>query len=72
MSDPNIKNSKFISFDGSIEITSQHQRPTQFQDLEQIPKDRIRISRGGGYSYAASSFGDKILTQEKNDEETYP
>jgi len=64
MSDPNIKNSKFISFDGSIEITSQHQRPTQFQDLEQIPKDRIRISRGGGYSYAASSFGDKILTQE--------
>jgi decaprenylphospho-beta-D-ribofuranose 2-oxidase len=32
--------------------------------LEQVPKDVIRIGRGGGYSYAAPSFGKNILTQE--------
>jgi len=60
----NIKKTKFISFDGSIEIISQHQRPNRLSDLEQIPKDLTRIGRGGGYSYAAPSFGKNILTQE--------
>lgn len=60
----NIKKTKFVSFDGSIKITSQCQSPSQIQDLEQVPKNMIRISRGGGYSYAAPSFGDNILTQE--------
>ena len=35
---PNTKKTKFISFDGNIEIISQHQRPDKLQDLEQIPK----------------------------------
>ena len=57
-----IANSKQESL--KIEITSQHQRPDRFRNLEQIPKDVIRIGRGGGYSYAAPSFGKNILTQE--------
>ena len=61
---PHTKKTKFVSFDGSIEIVSQHQRPDRFRNLEQIPKDVIRIGRGGGYSYAAPSFGKNILTQE--------
>lgn len=61
---PHTKRTKFISFDGSIEIASQHQRPDRFRNLEQIPKDVVRIGRGGGYSYAAPSFGKNILTQE--------
>ena len=61
---PHTKRTKFVSFDGSIEIVSQHQRPDRFRNLEQVPKDVIRIGRGGGYSYAAPSFGKNILTQE--------
>ena len=61
---PNIKKTKFKSFDGNIEIISQHQHPNKLHDLEQISKDVIRITRGGGYSYTASSFGKNILTQE--------
>ena len=61
---PHTKRTKFVSFDGSIEIASQHQRPDRFRNLEQVPKDVIRIGRGGGYSNAAPSFGKNILTQE--------
>ena len=61
---PHTKKTKFVSFDGGIEIVSQHQRPDRFRNLEQIPKDVIRIGRGGGYSYVAPSFGKNILTQE--------
>ena len=61
---PYTKKTKFVSFDGGIEIVSQHQRPDRFRNLEQIPKDIIRICRGGGYSYVAPSFGKNILTQE--------
>ena len=60
----NIKKTKFVSFDGSIKIISQHQHPNKLDDLEQISKNVTRISRGGGYSYAAPSFGENILTQE--------
>ena len=61
---PHIKKTKFKSFDGSVEIISQHQYPNKLHDLKQISKDVDRIGRGGGYSYAASSFGKNILTQE--------
>ena len=61
---PHTKETKFLSFDGSVEITSQHQRPDRFRNLEEIPNEVIRIGRGGGYSYAAPSFGKNILTQE--------
>ncbi len=61
---PHTKRTEFVSFDGSIKITSQHQRPDRFRNLEQVPKDIVRIGRGGGYSYAAPSFGKGILTQE--------
>ena len=64
MTNTNIKKTKFLSFDGSVEIVSQHQRPDKFRDLEQIPKNVTRIGRGGGYSYTAPSFGKNILTQE--------
>ena len=64
MTNTNTKKTKFLSFDGSVEIVSQHQRPDKFRDLEQIPKNVIRIGRGGGYSYTAPSFGKNILTQE--------
>ena len=60
----NFHNTKFVSFDGSININSQCHFPNNSHDLEQIPNNFPRISRGGGYSYAAPSFGKNILSQD--------
>ena len=62
---PHTKETKFLSFDGSVKITSQHQRPDRFRNLEEIPNEVIRIGRGGGYSYAAPVF-EKIYKHNPN------
>jgi decaprenylphospho-beta-D-ribofuranose 2-oxidase len=46
----------FVSFDGSIRISTTHQRPDRYRHLDGIV-ERILIARGGGYSYSAASFG---------------
>jgi len=61
---PHTKQTKFVSFDGGIQITTLHQRPDRYRNLEEIPKNVPRIARGGGYSYVAASFGKNVLTQE--------
>lgn len=59
-----IKNSSFVSFDGAVEISTSHQRPDRLRHLEIDFGSRPRIGRGGGYSFSAASFGDKVLVQE--------
>ncbi len=64
MSEKLIKESTFISFDGALKLHTSHQRPDRYRHLEMDIASRPRIARGGGYSFAAASFGEKILVQE--------
>lgn len=50
------RRTEFVSFDGSIRVTTLHQRPDRFRHLDNI-LDRTLIARGGGYAYSAASFG---------------
>jgi len=56
--------SKFVSFDGRVIVTTFHQRPDRYRHLEVAPESIPRIARGGGFSYAAASFGAGVLVQE--------
>jgi decaprenylphospho-beta-D-ribofuranose 2-oxidase len=51
------------SFDGGIQADQEVMRPEKFRDLEALGLERLRIARGGGYSYAAASFGDGAIVQ---------
>ena len=64
MAIPLSKLSEFTTFDGSISIRTDHQRPDRYRHLELLPQDQVRIARGGGYSYSAASFGNDTLVQE--------
>ena len=64
MNEKLIKQSTFISFDGSITSHTLHQRPDRYRHLEIDFGDQPRIPRGGGYSYSAASFGEGSLVQE--------
>jgi decaprenylphospho-beta-D-ribofuranose 2-oxidase len=50
------RRTEFVSFDGSIRVTTLHQRPDRYRHLDNI-LDRRLIARGGGYAYSAASFG---------------
>jgi decaprenylphospho-beta-D-ribofuranose 2-oxidase len=50
------RRTQFRSFDGSVQLTTPHERPDRFRHLESI-RDRRLIARGGGYAYSAASFG---------------
>lgn len=64
MSEKLVKESTFVSFDGSVKICTAHQRPDRYRHLEMDFGIQPRIARGGGYSFSAASFGEKILVQE--------
>lgn len=64
MSEKLVKESTFISFDGAIELKASHQRPDRYRHLEMDFGSQARIARGGGYSFSAASFGEKMLVQE--------
>jgi len=64
MSEKLVKESTFVSFDGAVEICTRHQRPDRYRHLEMDFGGQPRIVRGGGYSFSAASFGEKILVQE--------
>jgi decaprenylphospho-beta-D-ribofuranose 2-oxidase len=51
------KRTTFISFDGGVAESAEYQRPDHFRLIESDRSQRPRIARGGGYSYAAASFG---------------
>src|SRR5450432_2912008 len=57
------RRTEFVSFDGSIRLTTVHQRPDRYRHLDNI-LDRTLIARGGGYAYSAASFGGKSCALE--------
>jgi len=46
-----------MSFDGRVRMRQSVVRPDRYRQLEMIEPGRLRITRGGGYSYAAAGFG---------------
>lgn len=54
----------FFSFDGNISSWSEYHRPDRYRMIEKDLEKRFRIARGGGYSYAAASFGAGSIVQE--------
>jgi decaprenylphospho-beta-D-ribofuranose 2-oxidase len=52
------------SFDGGVSARSVIVRPDRYRDLERLPRSTRRIVRGGGYSYAAASFGGGAVVQD--------
>lgn len=59
-----VRETCFTSFDGTLRLTTRHQRPDRFGHLEAPDRAAYRIPRGGGYAYSASSFGENSLVQE--------
>jgi decaprenylphospho-beta-D-ribofuranose 2-oxidase len=59
-----VRETRFISFDGTLSLSTAHQRPDRFSHLESPDPTAYRIARGGGYAYSASSFGEQSLVQE--------
>lgn len=64
MTDEKVRETRFVSFDGTVSLSTKHQRPDRFSHLESPCNTVHRIPRGGGYSYSASSFGENSLVQE--------
>lgn len=54
----------FTSFDGAVSEAASCQRPDRYRLVEADLGRRPRIARGGGYSYAAASFGAGSVVQE--------
>lgn len=59
-----VRETRFTSFDGTLSLTTRHQRPDRFSHLESPGSTAYRIPRGGGYAYGAASFGQNSLVQE--------
>jgi decaprenylphospho-beta-D-ribofuranose 2-oxidase len=64
MSEGMVRETRFTSFDGTLSLTTRHQRPDRFSHLESPGTATYRIPRGGGYAYSAASFGENSLVQE--------
>lgn len=64
MSEILVKQSKFVSFDGAVELCVSHQKPDRYRHLEMDFGSQPRMARGGGYSFSAASFGESMLVQE--------
>jgi decaprenylphospho-beta-D-ribofuranose 2-oxidase len=58
------RRSRFVTFDGFVSVSTWHQRPDRYRHLEEDLGAAPRIPRGGGYSYAAASFGDGVIAQD--------
>jgi hypothetical protein len=55
----------FVSFDGAVSVTGMCQRPDRYRFFDVHDPGRApRIARGGGYSYAATSFGAGRVVQD--------
>lgn len=64
MTEAPTKQTRFTSFDGTVSLSTTHQRPDRLSHLEAPGSTTCRIARGGGYSYSASSFGKNSLVQD--------
>lgn len=60
----NLEKKQFVSFDGNIKEIVEYQRPDRYRTIESSLGKSFRIARGGGYSYAAASFGKDIIAQD--------
>lgn len=58
------KRCRLVSFDGGVQADVSIQRPDRYRQLEAAPPDLPLIARGGGYAYAAASFGEGSVTQD--------
>ena len=52
-----VADMELVSFDGRVRMRQAVARPDRYRQLEMVEPGRIRITRGGGYSYAAAGFG---------------
>jgi decaprenylphospho-beta-D-ribofuranose 2-oxidase len=48
---------RFVSFDGGVVERAEYRRPDRYRMIDDDRRLRPCIARGGGYSYAAASFG---------------
>lgn len=63
-SGPILRQTKFVTFDGSLSQVTAHQRPDRYRQLEVDFGRRKRIARGAGLSYVAASFGSDVVVQQ--------
>ena len=61
---PLLQTTRFVSFDGLVTAATRHQRPDRYRHLDIDLGGAPRVARGGGYSYAAASFGSDVVVQE--------
>jgi decaprenylphospho-beta-D-ribofuranose 2-oxidase len=54
---PGLETTTFVSFDGGVSTRASYCRPDRYRTIEDQAAGTLRIARGGGYSYAAASFG---------------
>jgi decaprenylphospho-beta-D-ribofuranose 2-oxidase len=54
---PGVETKTFVSFDGGVSAPASYCRPDRYRMIEDHRVRAHRIARGGGYSYAAASFG---------------
>jgi hypothetical protein len=59
-----LRQSRFVTFDGRVSISTSHRRSDRYRHLETAFGRQKRIARGAGLSYAAASFGEGVIVQE--------
>jgi decaprenylphospho-beta-D-ribofuranose 2-oxidase len=57
VTDARSETATFVSFDGGVAERTEFRRPDRYRMVEAGDVPGPRIARGGGYSYAAASFG---------------
>jgi decaprenylphospho-beta-D-ribofuranose 2-oxidase len=59
-----LEKKRFVSFDGGAAVETEYQHPDRYRQLAADFGSRWRIAQGGGYSYAAASFGTDCVVQK--------
>jgi len=59
-----VRSAVLRSFDRGFRDAAAIVRPDRYRDIERVPSGMPRIVRGGGFSYAAASFGGGALVQD--------
>ena len=61
---PVLRQTRFVTFDGAVTLSTSHQRPDRYRHLEANFGMAKRIPRGAGLSYVAASFGEGVIVQD--------
>jgi decaprenylphospho-beta-D-ribofuranose 2-oxidase len=59
-----LERKRFVSFDGGTAEDAEYFRPDRYRMIEGSFEGSYRIVRGGGYSYAAASFGGGSVVED--------